>query len=331
MGVLDAFVEKRCKIIVTTHLNLLKAYGSTRPFALNVATDFDPRTMKPLYSLLYGMAGVSNALKVAEKAGMPSAIIEKSRSYMGDQEYVLNDLIHSLEIEKKEAEEERRQAHLYRDEMWKRLAMLKERRDEYLKDAEEKCRIKVAEVDMELEQIRKEVARKDRDSLKAARERVSTMRRKLTPQIRASETELKTGDYVRVRTMGKEGYVTSLDAEKRMVEVSIGNMHMRINKDYVEKSLSQPGPREERVSVNVTGIEVPEINVRGMRVDEALEEVDRFMDRAIVHGAPRLRILHGIGTGKLMTAIRSHLSEASYVKDVIKDEKNSGVTIVELL
>ena len=86
-------MSKKCKIIVTTHLNLLKAYGSTRPFALNVATDFDPRTMKPLYSLLYGMAGVSNALKVAEKAGMPSAIIEKSRSYMGDQEYVLNDLI----------------------------------------------------------------------------------------------------------------------------------------------------------------------------------------------------------------------------------------------
>ena len=99
---------------------------------------------------------------------------------------------------------------------------------------------------MELEQIRKEVARKDRDSLKAARERVSGMRRKLTPQIRASETELKTGDYVRVRTMGKEGYVTVSTLRRGWSRVSIGNMHMRINKDYVEKSLSQPGPREEQ-------------------------------------------------------------------------------------
>ena len=97
MGIIDAFVEKGCKIIVTTHLNLLKAYGSSRPFALNVATDFDPKTMKPLYTLLYGVAGVSNALKVAEKTGLPSAILEKSYSYLGKQEYVLNDLIESLE------------------------------------------------------------------------------------------------------------------------------------------------------------------------------------------------------------------------------------------
>jgi len=331
MGVLDAFVEKGCKIIVTTHLNLLKAYGSTRSFALNVATDFDPQTMRPLYSLLYGMAGVSNALNVAEKAGMPSSIVEKSRSYLGKQEYVLNDLIRGLEIEKKEAEEDRRQARLYREEMRRRLESIKERRDEYLKDAQERSRRKIAELDMEIEQIRKEVARKDRDAVKSARERASGVKRRFTSEKKAAETELKVGDYVRVRTMGREGYVTGLDEQKRIAEIIIGNMHMRINKDYVEKSLGQPRPKEEWARVNVTEIEAPELNVRGMRVDEALEELDRFMDRAIVHGTTRLRILHGIGTGKLMTAIRSHLSEARYVKDVVKDEKNSGVTIVELL
>jgi DNA mismatch repair protein MutS2 len=331
MGILDGFVEKGCKIIVTTHLNLLKAYGSTRDFALNVATDFDSQTMKPLYTLLYGMAGVSNALKVAEKAGMPSAIIERSQSYLGKQEYVLNDLIHGLEREKKEAEEERRQAHLLREEMRKRLETLKQRRDEYLKDAQERCQKKVAELDMELEEIRKEAARRDRDALKAARERASGLSRRFAPEKRAIPTELKMGDYVRVRTIGKEGYVTGLDEQKRMAEIIIGNMRMRINREYVEKSPGQPEPKEGQVSVNVAEIEVPELNVRGMRVEEALEEVDRFMDRAIVHGTSRLRILHGIGTGKLMTAIRSHLSEAGYVKDVIKDDKNSGVTIVELV
>ena len=110
MGIIDAFVEKGCKIIVTTHLNLLKAYGSTRPFALNVATDFDPRTMKPLYTLLYGVAGVSNALKVAEMCGLPAADRGEELSYLGKQEFVLNDLIRGLETEKKAAEEERRKA-----------------------------------------------------------------------------------------------------------------------------------------------------------------------------------------------------------------------------
>ena len=134
-----------------------------------------------------------------------------------------------------------------------------------------------------------------------------------------------------MRTIGKEGYVTAVDGQKRMAEIIVGNMRMRINRDYVERAEKHPPSKEEHVSVSVSEIEVPEINVRGMRVEEALVEVDRFVDRAIVHGTSRLKILHGIGTGRLMTAIRSHLSEAGYVKDVIKDEKNSGITIVELL
>jgi DNA mismatch repair protein MutS2 len=331
MGILDGFVEKGCRVIVTTHLNLLKAYGSTRPFAHNVATDFDPQTMKPLYTLLYGIAGVSNALRVAEKAGMPAAIIEKSQSYLGKQEYVLNDLIRGLEIEKKQAEEERRQTRLYREEMRKRLEALKDKREEYLREAQARCQRKVAELDIELEEIRKEAAKKDREALKAARERATGARRRFIPEKKAAETELKVGDYVRVRTIGKEGYVTGLDEQKKMAEIIMGNMRMRINKDYVERSQHQPAPKEERGTVNVEEIEVPEINVRGMRVDEAIEEVDRFVDRAIVQGTSRLKIVHGVGTGRLMTAVRSHLSEASYVKDIIRDEKNSGVTIVELV
>jgi DNA mismatch repair protein MutS2 len=332
MGILDGFVEKGCRVIVTTHLNLLKAYGSTRPFALNVATDFDSGTMKPLYTLLYGMAGVSNALRVAEKAGMPAAIIEKSQSYLGKQEFVLNDLIRGLEIEKKEAEEERRQARLYREEMHRRLEVLKEKRDEYLKGAEEHCQRKIADLEADLEEIRKEIAKKDREALSGARAKIAGARKRFIVEKKSSEAELKVGDYVRVRTIGKEGYVTGLDEQKRMAEIIVGNMRMRINRDYVEKSHGRPGAsKEERVKVDVPEIQVPEINVRGMRVEDALEEVDRFMDRAVVHGASRLRIVHGVGTGRLMAAIRSHLSEANYVKDVMRDERNSGVTIVELV
>ncbi len=330
MGIIDAFVEKGCKVIVTTHLNLLKAYGSTRPFALNVATDFDPQTMKPLYRLLYGMAGVSNALKVAEKSGMPRPIVEKSYGYLGKQEYILNDLIHGLEIEKKEAEEERRKAAAYREEMHKRLQALKEKRDEYLKQAEERCKRQVSELEVELEAIRKDIARKDREAVRAGKEKITEVRRRFSPEKKPEQAGFRVGDYVRVRTIGKEGQVTAIDEQKKMVEVVVGNMRMRINRDYIEKASGPAAARESRVEVNVTELEVPEINVRGMRVDEALDEVDRFVDRAIVHGTSQVRIVHGIGTGRLMTAIRSHLSEAGFVKDVRKDEKNSGVTIVEL-
>jgi len=142
--------------------------------------------------------------------------------------------------------------------------------------------------------------------------------------------EIHKGDLVRVATIGKEGYVTDIDESKRTVDVAVGNMRIRVGKDHIEKASGKAGKKEERVQVHVAEIEVPEINVRGMRVDEALEEVDRFVDRAIVHGNSQLKIVHGIGTGRLMTAIRGHLSEAHHVKDVRKDERNSGVTIIEL-
>jgi DNA mismatch repair protein MutS2 len=331
MGIIDSFVEKGCTIMVTTHLNLLKAYGSTQPFALNVATDFDSKTMKPLFRLLYGMAGLSNALKVAQNSGMPDEIIEKSYSYLGKQEHVLNDLIKGLEIEKRQAEEEKKKARHYREDARKRLELLKQKRDEYLRNVEERCRTKVSGLEAELEEIRKEVSKKDRESLRAAKEKISIVRKRFSPEEKVEESRIAVGDYVRVRTIGKEGYVAALDEQKGMTEIIVGNMRMRINREFVEKSVPKPGPRTEHIRVEVTEVDVPEVNVRGMRVEDALQEVDRFVDRAIVHGTPRLRILHGIGTGRLMNAIRNHLSEAGYVKEVRKDEKNSGVTIVELV
>lgn len=331
MGIIDAFVEKGCRIVVTTHLNLLKAYGATRPFAMNAATDFDGVTMKPLYRLLYGAAGVSNALKVAQMCGLPAEIVEKSSTYLGKQEYVLNDLIRGLETERKAAEEEKRKARLYREEMKKRLAAIRETRDEYLKRTEERCRARVATLEAQLDEIAREMARKDREGLRRAREKVSAVRSKFAPEKKAAQAEVRVGDYVRVRTIGKEGIVTAIDGQKGMAEIIVGNMRMRIKKDYVERAGKPPGEKKAAVEVNVGDIEVPEINVRGLRVEEALSEVDRLVDRAIVHGTPTLRILHGIGTGRLMRAIRDHLSEAGQIKDIRNDETNSGVTIVELL
>jgi DNA mismatch repair protein MutS2 len=330
MAIIDAFVEKGCRVIVTTHLNLLKAYGSTRPFALNVATDFDSRTMQPLYQLVYGIAGVSNALKVAEKSGMPASIIEKGYSYLGKQEYILNELLKGLEKERKEAEEEKRRAASYREETRKRLEAVKERRDEYLKETEDRCRKKVTELEIELDEIRKELARKDRESLRVAKEKASKVQRRFASEKKIIPVELHQGDYVRVATIGKEGQITGIDESKGIVDVAMGNMRMRVGKEQIEKVPRKTGKREEHVQVHEDEIEIPEISVRGMRVDEALEEVDRFVDRAIVHGNSQLKIVHGIGTGRLMTAIRSHLSEARHVKDVKRDEKNSGVTIIEL-
>jgi len=290
--------------------------------------------MKPMYRLIYGTAGVSNALRVAENSDMPRAIMEKSQRYLGEQEQMLNELVHRLEVERAGAEEERRRADEARDEARKRLTLIKEKRDEYLRSVEERCRRQVAELELELDEIRREVVKKERSALKGAAARLERVREKRVVEQKAVAPPpvIHVGDVVKVSNVGGEGYVASIDPAGNTAEVVMGNLRMRVRKGQIDKVAKEKrsGGRERPIQVNVERVELPEINVMGLRVDEALEEVDRFMDRAIVHDVPAVRILHGIGTGRLMNAIRNHLSDIRYVKDVKKDEANSGVTIVEL-
>jgi DNA mismatch repair protein MutS2 len=328
MGIIDAFVEKGCKTVVTTHLNLLKAYGYSHAFAVNVATDYDHKTTKPLYSLIYGMAGVSNALHVAESCHLPPGIVEKSYRYLDKQEYMLNDLVRGLEEERKKLEEERARLGRLREETRARLKVLKEQRDALLRAAEERCGRRVAEVEQELEEIRKEALKKEKSSIKGARERIRILREK-TPGAEPAQM-VRVGERVRVKSLGREGYVVDVDEEKRVAEVDLGSMKMKVQADYLMRLPEASKAREKPVEVHVAPVEVPEINVRGLRVEEALREVDRFVDRAIVYGMPTVRIIHGIGTGRLMDAIKHRLAETPHIERFRRDERNSGVTIVEL-
>ena len=138
----------------------------------------------------------------------------------------------------------------------------------------------MTDLEAELDEIRKGLAAKDRESLRKAREKVSEVRRRIVPERIAAQAEIAVGDYVRVRTIGKEGYVADMDGQKGMAEIVIGNMRMRIGKDYVERvsrgvaakegravtGYPQAGrpPHERSIQVNVTDIAVPEINVRAL-------------------------------------------------------------------
>jgi DNA mismatch repair protein MutS2 len=331
MAVVDAFVEKGDRVVVTTHLNLLKGYGYTKPFAVNVAADFDKKTMKPLYKLVYRVAGISNALKVAESCNMPDAIIRRSYEYLGKQEAMLNDLVKGLEVEKRVAAEERRKLYLVRQEASQRLRIIKEKREEYVRRAEERCERKVLQLESELREIEKDVRKKERSSLKSAKEHLHLLKNRLLLNEEKTPEPIHVGDNVKVTSVGKEGYVAGIDEARNVAEVVIGNMRLRTSRDELIRIKGKHEPRKGRVEIQVSQIDAPELNVMGMRVDEALREVDRFIDRAIVHGNAKVKIVHGIGTGRLMNAVRNHLSEIQNIKKIVNDTNNSGVTVVELL
>jgi len=331
MGVIDAFMEKGCRVVVTTHLNLLKAYGYTRDFAINVATAFDMDNSKPLYKLLYGTAGYSNAIHVAKNIDVPSKIIEKSYEYLGKQEFMLNSLVSSLEAERKNIVEERKRLTDLKEEFKKRLSLLKDKREEYMKKVEEKCRSLLSEIEIEIEEIKKEVAKKERAAITKSKGKLKNLRKRFLREEIPEEEKIAIGDFVKVKTLGSSGYVVDEDREGGSCEVVIGNVRTKIKKAYLHKIAPEGRtPRKDPISVDVQKIEAPQLNIMGMRVEEALRELDTFIDRAVVQGMPSVKIVHGIGTGRLMQAVRSHLSDTGYNAKVHGDEKNAGVTIVEL-
>jgi len=331
MGVIDAFMEKGCRVVVTPHLNLLKAYGYTRDFAINVATAFDMDNSKPLYKLLYGTAGYSNAIHVAKNIDVPAKIIEKSYEYLGKQEFMLNSLVSSLEAERKNIVEERKRLTDLKEEFKKRLSLLKDKREEYMKKVEEKCRSLLSEIEIEIEEIKKEVAKKERAAITKSKGKLKNLRKRFLREEIPEEEKIAIGDFVKVKTLGSSGYVVDEDREGESCEVVIGNVRTKIKKAYLHKIAPEGRtPRKDPISVDVQKIEAPQLNIMGMRVEEALRELDTFIDRAVVQGMPSVKIVHGIGTGRLMQAVRSHLSDTGYNAKVHGDEKNAGVTIVEL-
>jgi DNA mismatch repair protein MutS2 len=330
MSVIDAFVDKGCKVVVTTHLNLLKAYGYTKPFAINVATAFDTETMRPMYRLLYGTAGYSNAINVAKNIHVPPEIIERSYEYLGKQEYMLNDLISALELGKSKVEEDLEELRRMKGYLKKKLSLVREHRDEYFKKFEEKCETKLIDLERELEEVRKELAKKERVSFTRGKEKLRGLQERFVKNIPKSQDVIHVGDYVKVRSLGSTGHVVGLDREGKVFEVVMGNVRTKVDANLLEK-VPKPKGASEKSSIQVTAekVSVSEIKVIGMRVEEALKEIDRFLDRAIVQEIPQVKILHGIGTGRLMNAIREHLEDMNYIKSIKKDSANSGVTIIE--
>jgi len=333
MGIIDGFVEKGCRVVVTTHLNLLKAYGYTKPFAINAATEADPDTMRPRYRLIYGMAGYSNAISVAKNLDLPASIIEASYAYLGKQEYMLNDLVSALEVGTKKVEEERKRLVKLREETRKRLHLLKENRDHYLRKVEERCESRLLELEGEIEQIHRDLEKKEKAAVAAAKGRVRGLRIKATPAAFIpveAPREIHVGDYVTVRSLGTKGYVRTMDKEGDLCEVQIGSIRTRVRKDQLEPiAIERKAAPEKGVRVNAQEVREAELNLIGMRVEDALAELDKFIDRAILQGMSRFKVLHGVGTGRLMTAVKEHLHEVDYVK-MKKDERNAGVTVVEL-
>jgi DNA mismatch repair protein MutS2 len=355
MGYLDQFRETGGSVMVTTHFDRLKAYGYLHPEVQNVAVEFDQETLEPKFTLSYGLPGLSNAFLVAEKMGVPERVLDAARRYLeGGQEEVsrlltiLQGLSEKAESERIELLKMKEEAGLERRRLKELGEEIRKKRGEIFAQAEEKARKAAQRVEEELKEwVRRQKEEKSprkvsllgdyRKEAEETRERSFPSGKRKGPE--GGVVGLKEGEYVKIESLRRSGVVTKVEealkrveilTEKGKVKTTFSDV-VRISKEERETegvdSKSRDIPRE-------VPPETPsQTNVIGLTVEDALPIVDKFIDQALFHGLRKVEIIHGVGSGRLRSAIGRFLSGHRGVKGFAPGDGRggAGVTVVELL
>jgi DNA mismatch repair protein MutS2 len=358
-AILSYLLDRRVTTIVTTHHPELKVYSHDRAGVRNASVEFDLETLRPTYHLVVGIPGRSNALAIAMRLGLPEEIIADARSMVGTEELIADDLLDELAKTREETRRARDAAILQQERAEELRRELRQRLD----DVEIERRDVIAETrriaERELEEVRQEV-RRLRHSLQAAGQPLEAIKRveaeafdlkssigapveNVTdmPEIDAEQPQFRLGDIVWVSSLKSEGEITELSGYD--AEVAIGRLRVRAKLDELEKRprserkvSRQPAGRERNErDRQVTRGPSPglELDLRGAKVEDALSQVDSYIDAAYMAGLPFVRIIHGKGTGALRKAIREALHQHPLVSNYQRgDEKEGGdgVTVVTL-
>jgi DNA mismatch repair protein MutS2 len=327
-ALLDRLVEREVSVVVTTHQAALKAWAMSTPGASSAALDFDLETLRPTYRVIHDAAGVSAGLDIASRLGLSGEVVERAREILGPEVRETEDLLNRLRQGVVDAETRERELARREDELADRHRELEHRAEreaerrraevaatleEALKGFREKAGREVAAIRDRRERAR---ARKAQDRaevrLAASAERA---KRKIAPDptrgTPGGVPKMEPGARVRVRSLDREGEIVALMGDR--VQVRLGTTTFTVRGDDLVSTASpiaEPATLAvvSRTSDSDEGSAASyELMLIGKTVDEGIEEIDRFLDRATLGGLSEVRIVHGHGTGRLRSAVRSHL------------------------
>ncbi len=362
-AVVEKLLSCGCKGIVTTHFTALKEFAFGADGIENASMEFDSATLKPLYRIKIGMPGSSNALAICRRMGLDEGVLEKAVSYLSEGGRAFENIVRSAEdsrvkAEQLVAENERLRAKLKDEiaEIEKRADALERERAKLLAGAKAESRRLINERAAEAEELLSEIedifkkeeisesdlikARTLKNKIKDAAYRADEAPERKTTYTPADKNNLREGARVFVKPMQTEGVVTSYSQGKGEAEVTCGSMKLRCKPAdlLIIENAPQGGAVKRADSVKVVrnipvSQPVLEINVLGLTVPEALYEVDNFIDRAVTDNLEEIKVIHGVGTGKLRKAIAEHLKRHKNVESFRAGkygEGETGVTFIKL-
>ena len=369
-AIVSHLLDSGCAGVVTTHYTSLKEFAFEAKGIENACMEFDTNTLQPLYVMHIGLPGSSNALAISRRLGLSESILQDALSNLSEGAQKFENIVRTAEESRIQAEEALYESNRLKAEWQEKLALLEAEREKLKKEklfvsakAESRRIIndRVADAEEILHEIEEIFAKENlsqNDLIKAR-----TLKNKLSDKAYESEFEeetlpqyapvkpeqLKIGQKVYVKTLAQEGEIQNIRLNKGEVEVLCGNLRMRCKisdislvirdtkAQTVFKKKWQPNKKDERVQVKKSLTPKPaptlEINVIGLTVHEALPEVEAFIDSAVIANLEEVRIVHGVGTGKLRAGIheylRTHRNVAEYRLGKY-GEGETGVTIVKI-
>ncbi len=334
-AVIEYFLDCGALLIVTTHLSSVKSFAMNDARVVNASMEFDSATGQPSYRLITGIPGRSRAIEVAQMIGLPSPIIERARDRLGQRYAEVDQLVGQLQKKMSDV--------LAQQDALESARKVTEAEREALTASREKFDRERARAGAayreELERLRDDVSRQIAAEIKNlresrnvhAREVVNVLTKPIDTAIEfipSERREVHVGDKAEHRKFKVRGEVVSIDRGKAVL--SVGGKKMTVDvKDLVltpsEVRRKDPLPKRAAGPSQSLGTEAPaELNLIGHRVDEALEESDKFLDRALLEGKQAVRIIHGFGTGALRKAVREHLRKHPAVKSWRPGNENEG-------
>ena len=340
--------------IATSHHRDLAAFVQDSPGMTNASVELDPDTLSPTYKLNIGLPERSYALTIATKLGMPRAVIDDARSMLSPEFQQTEGLLSELQLERRqaversrEAQEELRQARELRQELEQRLAGLEQERDWMIAESRRELEARAEEVRQRLRAVERSLpaARQPQPAppLHQQRQEVSEVKKELQSPAWRGETArdrwlgtLRRGDLIIVRGIGQALEVLTEPSEQGGVEVALGSIRVTVSLDEIERRVEAAAPATgATAAVFPPAAHVPaqrDLDLRGVRVADALDRLDGFLDKAVLAGLSSVRLVHGVGTGALRSALREHLTRHIHVGSFASEEGNSsdGATVVEL-
>lgn len=357
-AVVKRLLLKGCKGIVTTHFTALKEFAYSLDGIENASMEFDANTLKPLYSIKIGLPGASNALAISRRLGLDEGILNDATSYLSEGARFFENVVRRAEESRIKADEALRSAQILEGEWNKKLKDLNAQIEEVNKEKEkisrsaraesrriiaERCE-RAEQILAEIEDVfaKEEVSEADLIKARTLKNKLEnsafedeTQKKQVNGFVEATKDNLKEGVCVFVKPLQSRGQVLNFSQSKEEAEVLCGSMKMRCKPRDLQIIGSAEGKKEKVKIIKNIPLSKPvlEINVLGLTVEEALYEVDNFIDKAVTDNMEEIKVIHGVGTGKLKKAISARLARHKNVESFRPGkygEGESGVTIIKL-